>query len=245
MRTQRIYTDQPLEAGGEITLEEDASHHLHHVLRMQAGDSVNLFNKGREYAATLEQIGKYSATAALLDLVREEAEPKLAIHLLIGISRGERMDFALQKATELGVTRITPLFTKRCVVKLNEKKQASRMAHWNKIIVNACEQSGRCRLPALDTPLEVSEALQTHNSASALLLDHRSDITLHELKRPKSSVTILVGPEGGLSGDERKLATSQGFSGVRLGPRVMRTETAPLAAIAAIQTLWGDFGVGR
>jgi 16S rRNA (uracil1498-N3)-methyltransferase len=243
MRIQRVYTDQPLEPGGEITLEEASSHHLYHVLRLQAGDSINLFNAGCEYAATLGQIGKEGATATLRKLVFEEPEPELAIHLLIGISRGERMDFALQKATELGVNRITPIFTKRCVVKLNEKKQASRMQHWNKIIINACEQSGRCRLPRLDMPLEVSSAVSTHNSGTPLLLDHRSSKTLQTLKKPKSNITILVGPEGGLSSDERKLAKAQGFTGVRLGPRVMRTETAPLAAIAAIQTLWGDFGV--
>lgn len=241
MRIQRVYTDQPLVAGGEITLEEDSSHHLHHVLRLQAGDSVNLFNAGSEYAATLGQIGKNGTTAVLRKLVYEEPGPVLDIHLLIGISRGERMDFALQKATELGATRVTPVFTKRCVVKLNEKKQASRMAHWSKIIVNACEQSGRCRLPLLDMPLEIGAAVMQHNSGTALLLDHRSNKTLQDLKKPKSTVTILVGPEGGLSGEERKLAKAQGFTGVRLGPRVMRTETAPLAAIAAIQTLWGDF----
>jgi 16S rRNA (uracil1498-N3)-methyltransferase len=241
MRIQRVYTDQPLKAGAEITLEEDSSHHLYHVLRMQAGDSVNLFNEGCEYAATLGQIGKHGTTVTLRKLVFEELEPKLSIHLLIGISRGERMDFALQKATELGVNRITPIFTKRCVVKLNEKKQASRMAHWSKIIVNACEQSGRCRLPRLDPPLEVGAAVVKHNSGTPLLLDHRSDMILQEIKKPKGSVTILVGPEGGLNSDERKLARTQGFNGIRLGPRVMRTETAPLAAIAAIQTLWGDF----
>ena len=243
MRIQRVYTDQPLVAGGEITLEEDSSHHLYHVLRMQAGDSINLFNDGTEFAATLGQIGKTGATAVLRKLVHEEPPAVLEIHLLIGISRGERMDFALQKATELGATRITPVFTKRCVVKLNEKKQASRMAHWSKIIVNACEQSGRCRLPRLDPPLEIGEAVIKHNGGSALLLDHRSNKTLKDIKKPKNNVTILVGPEGGLSSEERKLAKAQGFTGARLGPRVMRTETAPLAAIAAIQTLWGDFSV--
>ncbi len=243
MRIQRVYTDQPLHAGAEITLEEDSSHHLHHVLRLQAGDSVHIFNNGCEFAATLGQPGKNGTTAVLRKLVHEEPDPKLEIHLLIGISRGERMDFALQKATELGVSRITPIFTKRCVVKLNEKKQASRLAHWSKIIVNACEQSGRCHLPRLDAPAEVGAAVLKHNGGSALLLDHRSSKTLHDLKKPKESVTILVGPEGGLSGEERKLAKAQGFTGVRLGPRVMRTETAPLAAIAAIQTLWGDFSV--
>jgi 16S rRNA (uracil1498-N3)-methyltransferase len=241
MRIQRVYTDQPLRAGAEITLEEDSSHHLYHVLRLQAGDSITLFNNGLEYSATLGQIGKHGTTASLGELIQEEPQAKLPIHLLIGISRGERMDFALQKATELGVTRVTPVFTKRCVVKLNEKKQASRMAHWHKIIVNACEQSGRCHLPQLDTPQEINSALAQHNNGSCLLLDHRSNKTLQELKRPKQGVTILVGPEGGLNADERKLAKSQDYTGVRLGPRVMRTETAPLAAIAAIQTLWGDF----
>jgi 16S rRNA (uracil1498-N3)-methyltransferase len=241
MRIQRVYTDQSLDSGGEITLEEASSHHLFHVLRLQAGDSIHLFHDGKEYAASLGQLGKDGATATLRDLVHEELEPKLAIHLLIGISRGERMDFALQKATELGVTRITPVFTKRCVVKLNEKKQASRMEHWQKIIINACEQSCRCRIPTLDAPMEISSAVMHHNTGSALLLDHRVNRALVEIKKPKESVTILVGPEGGLSGEERKLAKAQGFVGIRLGPRVMRTETAPLAAIAAIQTLWGDF----
>ena len=242
MRTQRVYTDQPLESGDQITLEEAPSHHLHHVLRLQAGDNINLFNNsGAEYAACLGKIGKQGVTAILGERVAEEPDPKLAIHLLIGISRGERMDFALQKATELGVTRITPIFTKRCVVKLNEKKQVSRMAHWRKIIINACEQSGRCHLPTLDTSLEVGSAIMQHNAGSALLLDHRIDRPLSALEKPNEIVTILVGPEGGLSAEERQLAKAQGFIGIRLGPRVMRTETAPLAAISAIQTLWGDF----
>jgi len=242
MRTQRVYTDQPLQSGSQIILEEAASHHLVHVLRLQEGDSLNLFNEGVEYAASLTEIGRQGVVASVGRLVREEHEPKLSIHLLIGVSRGERMDFALQKATELGVSRITPVFTKRCVVKLNEKKQAGRMEHWRKIVINACEQSGRCRLPQLDPPLEVGNAVMKHNGGSALLLDHRSDKPITQLAPPVEGVTILVGPEGGLSAEERKLAVAQGFTGIQLGPRVMRTETAPLAAIAAIQTLWGDFG---
>ncbi len=206
MRIQRVYTDQPLATGDEITLEEAASHHLHHVLRLQAGDTIHLFSDGSEYAATLGCIGKHGATALLHQRMTEEPPAALPIHLLIGISRGERMDFALQKATELGVTRITPIFTKRCVVKLNAKKQASRLEHWNRIIVNACEQSGRCRLPRLDSPLEVGAAVMRHNEGTALLLDHRSDKTLHQLERPRASVTILIGPEGGLSEEERQQA---------------------------------------
>jgi 16S rRNA (uracil1498-N3)-methyltransferase len=241
MRIQRVYTDQPLRPGGEITLEEEPSHHLHHVLRLQAGDGVRLFNDGREYAATLGQVDKYGASVLLHELLREEPAPPLGIHLLLGISRGERMDYALQKATELGVTRITPVFTRRCVVKLNEKKQAGRMGHWHKILINACEQSGRCRLPRLDAPLEVGAAVAEHRDGTALLLDHRGEKTLLQITRPQAQVVILVGPEGGLHAEERQQAMAQGFTGVRLGPRVMRTETAPLAAIAAIQTLWGDF----
>jgi len=241
MRIQRVYTDQPLQSGAQITLEEAATHHLVHVLRLQTGDSLSLFNEGREYAASLSEIGRHGAVASVGGLLREETEPKLAIHLLIGISRGERMDFALQKATELGVSRITPVFTKRCVVKLNEKKQAGRMEHWRKIVISACEQSGRCRLPQLDPPLEVGNAVLKYHGGSALLLDHRSDKAITQLTPPAREITLLIGPEGGFSAEERKRALTQGFAGIQLGPRVMRTETAPLAAIAAIQTLWGDF----
>ncbi|MCU7851101.1 MAG: 16S rRNA (uracil(1498)-N(3))-methyltransferase [Candidatus Thiodiazotropha sp. (ex Monitilora ramsayi)] len=242
MRIQRIYTEQPLQSGQQINLEEDSSHHLFHVLRLQSGDSIALFNnQGGEFSATLSEISKHGASAAIGELIREESSPKLAIQLMLGISRGERMDFALQKATELGVTRITPVFTKRCVVKLNEKKRASRMAHWRKIIINACEQSGRGLLPELDSPVEIGSAVSTQTAHTALLLDHRSNKTLAEIKKPKGTICILVGPEGGLSSEERKLAKGQGYTGIKLGPRIMRTETAPLAAIAAIQVLWGDF----
>ncbi|MCU7842745.1 MAG: 16S rRNA (uracil(1498)-N(3))-methyltransferase [Candidatus Thiodiazotropha sp. (ex Monitilora ramsayi)] len=242
MRIQRVYTEQPLQSGNEVLLEEDSSHHLFHVLRLQSGDSISLFNnEGGEFEATISEIGKHGASATIGGLIREEVPPKLAIQLLLGISRGERMDFALQKATELGVNRITPVFTKRCVVKLNEKKRASRMAHWQKIIVNACEQSGRALLPELDSPAEIGNAVSEQTAHTTLLLDHRSNKTLTEIKKPKGSICILVGPEGGLSSEERKLAKGKGFTGIKLGPRVMRTETAPLAAIAAIQTLWGDF----
>jgi 16S rRNA (uracil1498-N3)-methyltransferase len=242
MRIQRIYTGQSLQTGREVSLEEESSHHLFHVLRLQSGDAISLFNNaGQEYAASISEISKHGALVSVGDLSREETLPKLSIHLLIGISRGERMDYALQKATELGVNRITPVFTKRCVVKLNEKKRASRMAHWQKIVINACEQSGRILLPELDQPADIASAVSTHGTHTALMLDHRSNKTLPEIKKPKASICILVGPEGGLTSEERKLGKGAGFTGIRLGPRVMRTETAPLAAIAAIQTLWGDF----
>ena len=242
MRVPRCHTTHPLTTGEQITLEEAPSHHLRHVLRLRAGDRVILFdNGGDEYSATLTRIFKQGVEAAIGEKLRHEADAALSIHLLLGLSRGERMDFALQKATELGVTRITPVISKRCVVKLDEKKRANRMAHWRKVIVNACEQSGRCRLPLIDEPQEIPTAISRQDSELALLLDHRTTQSLAQIPPPKSSVSILIGPEGGLSPEERDLAVQHGFKGLRLGPRIMRTETAPLATIAAIQTLWGDF----
>ncbi|MCU7929169.1 MAG: 16S rRNA (uracil(1498)-N(3))-methyltransferase [Candidatus Thiodiazotropha sp. (ex Codakia rugifera)] len=242
MRVPRFYTHQPLREGAEIILEEEPSHHLRQVLRLRAGGEINLFNdNGDEYTAILTHVSKQRVNATLGTQLRREPESKLTVHLLIGISRGERMDFALQKATELGVCHITPVFTKRCVVKLDEKKSTSRVAHWNRLVINACEQSGRCRIPTIDHPLELKDAIARQDSTLALLLDHRSHKRLDHIDNPDSSVSILIGPEGGLSSDERDLALQHGFIAIRLGPRIMRTETAPLATIAAIQTLWGDF----
>ncbi len=242
MRIPRIHTLQTLSQGVPLTLDEASSHHVRQVLRLRTGDPLILFTpQGEEYAARLTQVSKQAVTAHIGEPLRHEPPPDLAIHLMIGISRGERMDFALQKATELGVTRITPLLTRRCVVKLDEKKRTSRMDHWHKVVISACEQSGRCRVPRLDDPRELSTALEEALPGHALLLDHRSEQTLTDLSRPERSVTVLIGPEGGLAPEEREQARNRGFLGVRLGPRVLRTETAPLAAITAIQTLWGDF----
>lgn len=242
MRVHRFFTTQALHTNQQVTLEEDPAHHIHQVLRLRAGDDVVLFSKdGEEYEATLTLVSKQGVTASIGELLRHETESTLTIHLILGISRGERMDFALQKATELGVNRITPVFSERCVVKLNEEKRAHRHAHWERIVINACEQSGRCRIPLLDKPQELDSALIHVEAGTALLLDHRSQLTLHQVEPPHSGLCILIGPEGGLSGRERQIAMDNGFLGIRLGPRIMRTETAPLASIAAIQALWGDF----
>ncbi|MET0067767.1 MAG: 16S rRNA (uracil(1498)-N(3))-methyltransferase [Candidatus Thiodiazotropha sp.] len=242
MRVPRIHTLQALSTGYSLSLDEASSHHVRQVLRLRAGNPVVLFTSaGEEYAAHLTQVSKQAVLADIGEQLRCEPAAALGIHLMIGISRNERMDFALQKATELGVTRITPLLTRRCVVKLDEKKRSNRMDHWYKVVVNACEQSGRCRVPQLDAPRALAAVLGDDLPGHALLLDHRSEQTLTEVSRPDGWVALLIGPEGGLAADEREQALGQGFQGVRLGPRVLRTETAPLAAIAAIQTLWGDF----
>ncbi|MEJ2423393.1 MAG: 16S rRNA (uracil(1498)-N(3))-methyltransferase [Candidatus Thiodiazotropha sp.] len=242
LRVPRIHTLQALSQGISLTLDEASSHHVRQVLRLRMGDPLILFtSQGEEYAARLTQVSKQGVQADIGEQLRNEPAPTLGIHLMLGISRGERMDFALQKATELGVTRITPLLTQRCVVKLDEKKRSSRMDHWHKVVIHACEQSGRCRVPQFDAPLELSVVLGERLPGCALLLDHRSVKTLADLSKPEGSVSLLIGPEGGLAPEEREQACGLGFQGVRLGPRVLRTETAPLAAIAAIQALWGDF----
>ncbi|MES9827203.1 MAG: 16S rRNA (uracil(1498)-N(3))-methyltransferase [Candidatus Thiodiazotropha sp.] len=242
MRIHRFFTSHPLQNGLQVTLEEEPSHHINQVLRLRAGDNVALFNTdGEEYGATLTQVSKQKVTATIGEPIRYEAKNNLAIHLILGISRGDRMDFAIQKATELGVSRITPVFTDRCVIKMNETKSTRRLVHWRRIVINACEQSGRCRIPVVDKPAEYGSALSTKEGATTILLDHRSRLTLHQIDAPQTNLSILIGPEGGLSNNERQLAIQKGFIGVRLGPRIMRTETAPLATIAAAQTLWGDF----
>ncbi|MEW8507592.1 MAG: 16S rRNA (uracil(1498)-N(3))-methyltransferase [Candidatus Thiodiazotropha sp.] len=242
MRVHRFFIQQSLHKGDRVELGTETSHHIHQVLRLRPGIEIVLFNNdGDEYAANLLQVSKKLAQAEVGESLRHEAQSRLKIHLILAISRGERMDYAMQKATELGVSRITPIFSDRCVVKLDERKRAGRLSHWQRIVINACEQSGRCRIPTIDKPLQYWNALNTQQSASAILLDHRSQLTLQQIDAPETSLTLLAGPEGGLTGKERQLAIDKGFVGIRLGPRILRTETAPLAAIAAVQTLWGDF----
>ncbi len=241
MRRRRIHTPQPLAVGDELQLEPQAARHVSQVLRLRRGTELLLFNgDGRDWSARLLTDHKRDVRVAITGCTDEEPPPLLQIHLGLGISKGERMDLAVQKAVELGVDWITPLQTERSVVRLSRERMEKRMRHWQGIMIAACEQSGRRRLPELLAPIQL-EAWLSGVSGTALLLDHRADHTLNQLPAPEGRVHLLVGPEGGLSEQERTLATRQGFSAVRLGPRVLRTETAPLAAIAALQILWGDF----
>jgi 16S rRNA (uracil1498-N3)-methyltransferase len=241
MRTHRVYADIPLTPEAEVTLPEGPSRHLTQVLRLRAGDELVVFNgDGRDFPAILTVAAKGAAAVRLGSAGTEEPPLALPVHLGLGISKGERMDFAIQKAVELGVDAITPLFTERCVVKLDPQRLAKRLDHWRGVLVAACEQSGRRRLPALHAAAALDDWLA--DAAPGLLLDHRATQTLTALDRPGGGLSLLVGPEGGLSEAERARARAAGLTGVRLGPRVMRTETAPLAAIAAMQVLWGDMG---
>ncbi len=242
MRQIRIHADIPLKAGDLITLPAGPSRHVTQVLRLRVGDPLLVFNgDGCDYLGTLTGAQKEAAQVRLDSAGAQEPELTLPIHLGLGISKGERMDFAIQKAVELGVAAVTPLFTARCVVRLDAQRLAKRLAHWQGVLIAACEQSGRCRLPKLHPAATLDDWLE--QAAPGLLLDHRAGHGLTELVRPgREGLSLLVGPEGGLAEDERQQARLAGWTGVRLGPRVMRTETAPLAAIAAIQVLWGDMG---
>jgi len=242
MRISRIYTDQSLTPDQELTLESAASRHLIQVLRLRPGAELVLFNgDGRNYRARLETTSKKAAVVRVLSSSDPEPKSILEIHLCISVSKGERMDFAIQKSVEMGVTEITPLFTRHGVVNLKGERLEKRQQHWRQVMISACEQSGRCSLPLLHQAKEMDQLLETPPEGLRLVLNHRADSSLMQFKPANNKINILVGPEGGLSEGEILAAQNRGFHGIRLGPRVLRTETAPLATIAAIQTLWGDF----
>jgi len=241
MRLPRILVELPLNAKARIRLPPGPSRHLVQVLRLRAGDPIILFNgDGRDFPGRL-LIPARDAVQVQVDQPSEiEPIPRLEIHLGIGVSKGERMDFAIQKAVELGVTGISALFTERSLVRLDGARLQRRRQHWRGVMVAACEQSGRRRLPKLTAGASLELWLEQQHP-SPLLLDHRSTTRLADLAVPAGALTLLAGPEGGLAPGEHTLARQAGFRSVRLGPRVLRTETAPLAALAAIQALWGDF----
>lgn len=241
MRITRVYIDQEISNGQSLTLSDNAHRHLTQVLRLKTGDPCTIFNgNGYDYSAIISSCDKRHTEVQITDISDREPPPDMELHLAVGISRGERMDYVVQKSVELGVHSITPLFTERTNVKLKDKRLDKRMEHWQGVIISACEQSGRSYVPTLN-PAQTLDAWLESKPTNGLLLDHRSEQTLSSLKKPNKQLSLLVGPEGGLSEKERSKAAMVNFQGIRLGPRVMRTETAPLAALAAIQTIWGDF----
>ena len=237
----RFYTEQSLSPGQKVILEETSSHHLLRVLRLKPGESLLLFNgNGKEYRAILEEAGKKQATVLVQDSRQPDRESKLHITLGQGVSRGERMDFVLQKSVELGVGSITPLWTKRSQVQLSGKRLEKRLNHWRGVIRSACEQSGRVYLAKLHSAAKLPDWYSVNRKQSLqLVLDPAASLQLSDLT-PAREIRILIGPEGGLQSDEISMAEASGFKRIRLGPRILRTETAALATVAAIQALWGD-----
>ncbi len=241
MSGPRIYSSAALSSGLRTELDGQAFAHLVRVLRMNDGDPVRLFNgDGHEYAGQLYDVQKKSASVLVGDILRSEAGTSLNLHLGQVVSKGDRMDFTIQKATELGICAITPLWSERCEVRLKGERLDKKMEHWQKVAISACEQSGRNRIPAIHPPQYFADWTKDNNADVRLLLHPHRQKPLRDYPQP-ASVALLVGPEGGFSEQEVEMAMSSGFAGLTLGPRILRTETAALAALSVFQFQWGDF----
>ena len=242
MRDIRIYTDAPLAVSAVVALSKEASHHLLRVLRCRRGDDITLFNGlGGSYTGRISSVSSAVAEVEIRDFIPDTDQPALKVTLALGISRSLHMDYALQKSVELGVSAIVPLFTGRCNVKLDGKRMETRMEHWKKIMIHACEQSGRNSLPDLVAPRSLEEWVKTDVHGTRLLLAPAAGQTLGKIARVNiREISVLVGPEGGLTDAEQATAAKRGYIPVRLGPRTLRTETAAVAAVTALQVLWGD-----
>lgn len=245
MRLTRVHVDQPLLAGRELALPESAAAHLVRVLRLGVGDACVLFNgDGHDYAARIVAAGKRELRVAIDSAMPVERESPLSLVLLQGVARGEKMDLILQKATELGVAAVVPVDAERTEVKLDGDRLAKRMTHWRSVIIAGCEQSGRGVVPALAQAGPLLAAAQaTDRDALRVILDPQGELSLATMPAPAASkVVIAIGPEGGWSPRDREALRTSGFLGLQLGPRILRTETAGLAAIAALQARFGDLG---
>ena len=249
MANPRIHQPQAIAVGETIVLNDDGFGHLVRVLRLKDGAQVQVFNGQPEtdnhfynYQAKLTNVSKKKAELLITDKTKSEVESPLNIHLGQGISRGDRMDFTLQKSVELGVSTITPIFTERCGVKLTGERLAKKVDQWQKIVISACEQSGRCFVPQVKPAIDIEQWLAQETSALKLNLHPRAEHSIMSLPIENSRVRLLIGPEGGLSEEEIDLAGQYQFNDILLGPRVLRTETAALTAITALQCRFGDLG---
>jgi 16S rRNA (uracil1498-N3)-methyltransferase len=242
MRLTRVYVDAPLLAGERRVAGSGAANHIVRVLRLRVGDPLTLFDgEGGEYDATIEEIHRDVVSLNVREHRAVERESPLALTLAQGISRGERMDWVIQKATELGASRIAPLFTERSVVRLDAQQAQKKLQHWRSIAIAACEQCGRNRIPQIDAPRGLFEFLE-HGARehSRLLLSPLASLRVSDVPGLETGAVVLIGPEGGLDDTEQEAALARGFTAVRLGPRVLRTETAAVAALSLLQQRFGD-----
>ncbi|UUY09235.1 16S rRNA (uracil(1498)-N(3))-methyltransferase [Pseudomonas sp. J452] len=239
MRLSRFFIDAPLSLG-QHELPETQAHYIGRVLRHAVGDAVQLFDgSGQEYLGELIEVGKKIVRVELREQFTGQPESALRVHLGQGLSRGERMDWAIQKATELGAAVITPIVSERCEVRLKDERADKRLAHWRQVAISACEQCGRSVVPLIHSPVLLTDWLQQSDADLKLVL-HPVAEPLASHAKP-TSLAFLIGPEGGLSDGEVEQAKAAGFHAARLGPRVLRTETAPVVALSVAQQLWGDF----
>lgn len=241
MRIPRFFIDALLSPDSIVELPNETAHYVANVLRLHSGAAVVAFNgDGNEYSATIETISKRKATLAIDAKLSVDVQSPLNIHLGQGVSKGDRMDFVLQKATELGVTEITPIITERCTVKLAPERWQKKIGQWQKIIQSACEQSGRNTLPTLNAPVDLPAWLSQTTSQARLVLDPREQQKLRDLPPSQTGFRLLIGPEGGLTDQETYTAKQAGYTGISLGPRILRTETAALTTISVLQGCFGD-----
>lgn len=239
MRLSRFFIDAPLSLG-QHELPETQAHYIGRVLRHAVGDAVQLFDgSGQEFLGELIEVGKKNVRVELREQFTGQPESPLRVHLGQGLSRGERMDWAIQKATELGAAVITPIVSERCEVRLKDERADKRLAHWCQVAISACEQCGRSVVPLIHSPVLLADWLQQSEAELKLVL-HPVAEPLASHAKP-GTLAFLIGPEGGLSDAEVAQAKAAGFHAARLGPRVLRTETAPVVALSVAQQLWGDF----
>lgn len=244
MTITRIFQPVSLQTNTTITLESDAAHHVARVLRATIGDAIVVFNgEGGEFKGAITEINKKNVIVTLTHFEDKHTESPLELYLAQGISRGEKMDYTIQKAVELGVKKIYPLLTERCNVKLDDERREKRLQHWSSIIVSACEQSGRNQLPEIFMPQTLEKFLGQTDAEFKFVLAPQAEKKLSQYQLPPHSrVVLLIGPEGGLSATEIELAERKGFLPLNLGPRILRTETAAVAALTALQFHAGDLG---
>ncbi len=242
MRLTRVYVDAALEPGAHVALAGSASGHLTRVLRLRPGAMLTLFNgQGGEYAASIERVQGGEVTVAIGEHQPVERESPFLLTLAQGVSRGERMDLVVQKATELGVSRLVPVLTERSIVRLDDAQSDRKSSHWRAIAIAACEQCGRNRLPEVALPSQLRQFLrQPAGESVRLLLSPAATRRIEDVPSPAGGATVLIGPEGGLSDEEQALAEAAGYTAVNLGPRVLRTETAAIVALTLLQRAFGD-----
>ncbi len=242
MRINRVFLSLPLQINTNYDISNQAAHYLSRVLRLKQGYLFHAFNgEGGEYVCEVTRVDKKSLQFKALRFLNIDKEAPLSITLIQGISRGDRMTYAIQKAIELGVSHIWPVITEHCETPLKGEQADKKRNHWQALANSACEQCGRNRIVKIKPVTLLKVVLPTLNSECKLVLDASSNATIRHITEQPSNVSLLIGPEGGLRTDEIDYAVTHGFHAIRMGPRILRTETATAAALSAIQVLWGDF----
>lgn len=243
MTRARIHVEQDLRIGATIKLTRDQAHYLHRVLRLGEGDAIRVFNgHDGEFNARVDTVRGANASVTLEDASDTQTESPLVTCLVQGLCRSQRMDYCVQKASELGVTRILPVRTERCVVRLDERRARKRLAHWQAVAISACEQSGRTRVPTIEMPIGFEALLMRDDLPGPALLDPDQGARVRSWAFNGEALSLLVGPEGGFTQTETSRLVEMGAARWRMGPRVLRTETAGVVALALAQAKWGDLG---